>query len=471
MKLTRFLFFLLFIAPVSISAQPSSAKASEGEKADALFLKQIHDHVLRNGNCYRWLEVLSEDIGGRLTGSANADEAVRYTAEQLRKFADSVSLQLVEVPHWIRGPRERAQIINLPQGIKQDLNVTALGNSIGTGSEGVSGEVIEVQSLDEVRNLGKSKISGKIVFYNRPMDPTMLRTFFAYGGAVDQRVNGPAVAAENGAIATIVRSMTTLTDNVPHTGTTRYKEGIPQIPAVAVSTRHADFLSKFIKRGKTEVYLETHCQMLKPSKSHNVIAEVKGSEVPDEIILVGGHLDSWDLGGGAHDDGAGCVHAMEVLSTFKRLKYRPKRTIRVVLFMNEENGLAGGREYASTAKEKGEFHLAALESDAGGFTPRGFSCDAEDDVFANYYRQITEWSSLLEPYGLYFTKGGAGADISRLKDQKGFLIGFRPDSQRYFDYHHTANDRLAAVNERELKLGAAAITSLIYLIDKYGFER
>lgn len=462
MKLYRVLLYVALLWPALGFSQ---------SEEDALFIKKIHDHILTDGNSYRWLKVVSEDIGGRLTGSEEAELAVSYTSQQLERLADKVTRQPVMVPHWVRGRKERATIINLPNGVKQDLNVTALGNSVGTGPEGITGEVIEVKSLDEVRSLGRSQIEGKIVFYNRPMDPTVINTFYAYGRAGDQRVNGPAVAAEYGAIGVIVRSLTTRTDNFPHTGTTRYKEGVPEIPAVAVSTKHADFLSRFVKRGKTEVYFETHCEMLEPKESHNVVAEIRGSEFPDEIILVGGHLDSWDLGGGAHDDGAGCVHAMEVMSAFKSLDYQPKRTLRVVLFMNEENGLAGGKEYARIAKDSGEFHLAAIESDAGGFTPQGFSCDAEDEVFANYFKQMSDWENLLEPYNLHFMKGGSGADISPLKDQKGLLIGFRPDSQRYFDYHHTSIDRLEAVNERELKLGAAAITSLIYLIDKYGFER
>jgi len=439
-------------------------------EADALFLKSIHDHILKDGKCYDWLEVLSEEIGGRLTGSEGAEKAVKYTASELDRISDAVTLQEVTVPNWIRGAKEKALVLDEDGKTVMELNVTALGNSIGSGSTGIKAEVIEVKSLDEVRNLGRDKISGKIVFYNRPMDPTIIRTFHAYGGAGDQRVNGPSVAAEYGAIGTIVRSLTTLTDNVPHTGTLRYKEGVSQIPAVAVSTLHADILSGFLSKGKTTVYVETHSKMLPEKISHNVVAEIKGSEFPDEIILVGGHLDSWDLAGGAHDDGAGCVHAMEVMNTLRALNYTPKRTLRVVLFMNEENGLAGGLEYAKLAKENGEFHLAAIESDAGGFTPRGFSCDAEDAVFADFYRQVIEYSPLLEPYNLHFTKGGSGADISPLKDQNGFLMGFRPDSQRYFDYHHTANDRIDVVNERELKLGAAAITSLVYLIDKFGLE-
>jgi len=462
MKLSLFLFLITLLnSPHLLYGQSEN---------DAIFIKEIHSHILKDGQCYDWLSTLSEEIGGRLTGSDNAAKAVEYTGSELAKLADRVEYQEIMVPHWVRGDAEVAYAKDKNGNIIKELNVTALGNSTGSGSDGVEAEVIEVHSLDEVKELGQEKIKGKIVFYNRPMDATLVNTFHAYGRAGDQRVNGPSVAAEFGAVGAIVRSLTTLTDNVPHTGTLRYKEGIPQIPAVAVSTMHADALSDIIKQGKTIVYIETHSEMLEDKPSHNVVAEIRGSEYPDEIILVGGHLDSWDLAGGAHDDGAGCVHAMEVMSALKALDYTPKRTLRVVMFMNEENGLAGGKEYARISGEKGEFHLIAIESDAGGFTPRGFGFSAEEEVFADYYRKITEFAPLLEPYGLYFKTGGGGADINPLKGQKGLLSGLRPDSQRYFDYHHTANDNIEAVNERELKLGAAAMTSLVFLVDKYGLK-
>ncbi len=440
--------------------------------AEAAMIRSIYDEVLLNGSCYDWLSELSTDIGGRLAGSPEAEEAVRYTAQKLKPISDNVTLQECKVPYWVRGAKEKVYIKGMPEDALIALNALALGNSVGTGAAGIEAPVIEVHSLDEVKELGKEVIDGKIVFFNRPMDPTLINTFRAYGRAGDQRVNGPAVAAEFGAIGVAVRSLTTLTDDVPHTGVTRYKEGVQKIPAVALSTKASDQLSDLIKRYGVSLYIETHSQMVDPAKlSHNVIAEIKGSEYPDEIIVIGGHLDSWDVGGGAHDDGAGCVHAMEVLRTLKAINYQPKRTIRCVLFMNEENGLGGGLAYAEESNKKNEFHIAAIESDAGGFTPRQFSFDATDEVFSNYFRQIYEWLPLLEPYGITFTKGGSGADINPLKSQNGILIGLRPDSQRYFDYHHTANDIIDAVNERELKLGAAAMTSLVYLIDNKGLSK
>jgi Zn-dependent M28 family amino/carboxypeptidase len=302
------------------------------------------------------------------------------------------------------------------------------------------------------------------------MDPTRIRTFSAYGGAVDQRVYGPSKAAEYGAVAALVRSMTTAYDDFPHTGVTVYKDTLIRVPGLAISTNDAEKLSKALKKGRVNVFIKTNCKSVGLRPAPTVIGEIKGTEFPDEIILVGGHLDSWDIGQGAHDDGAGCVQSMEVLRVLQALDYKPKRTIRCVLFSNEENGLAGGKTYAKESNDLGEFHLAALESDAGGFSPRGFSFEADTSVFKTYYKNVSKWLPLLESYGLLFEMGGSGADISPLKSQKGLLIGLRPDSQRYFDFHHTANDRIEHVNKRELELGAAAMASLIFLIDKYGIK-
>ncbi len=435
---------------------------------DAFFIRTIYDKALTEGQCYQWLEHLTTQIGGRLAGSPQAAAAVEYTYQMLDTLGlDTVWLEPCMVPHWVRGDKEQVRIVNSERYGSVDLKALALGNSVGTPKDGLMAEVVEVKSLDEVDKLGRAGIAGKIVFYNRPMDPTQIRTFNAYGGAVDQRVNGPARAARYGAVATLVRSMTTRLDDIPHTGVTVYNDD-PQIPALAISTNDSELLSRILEKEKVNVFISANCRKLEDKVSYSVVGEVKGSEYPDEIILVGGHLDSWDVGAGAHDDGAGCVHAMDVLQIFKRLDYKPKRTIRCVLFMNEENGLAGGLSYASASNKKKEFHLAAIESDAGGFTPRGFSADGDAAIFTEKFKKVIEWFPLLEAYNLTFSKGGSGADISPLKSQQGLLFGFRPDSQRYFDYHHTAIDTIDAVNKRELEMGAAAITSLVYLIDKYG---
>lgn len=457
-KLIFFLFCLTFFS-VNIQAQD--------QEDDAIFIRQIYDEVLTQGSSYDWLRHLTTQHGARLSGSEVANGAVLYTKSMMDTMGlDSVWLQPCMVPKWERGAKEEVYI--KADGANITLNALALGNSISTPVVGIEGEVIEVQSLEEVEKLGLEKIKGKIVFYNRPMDPRQIRTFNAYGGAVDQRVYGASQAAKFGAIGTLVRSMTTLHDDLPHTGVMVYKEGSPKIPVVAISTNASEMLSKMLKETPVTVFMKTNCKNLPEVESYNVIGEIKGSEFPDEIILVGGHLDAWDVGQGAHDDGAGCVHSMEVLRTLRALNYRPKRTLRCVLFMNEENGLAGGKAYAEIANKNNEMHIAALESDAGGFTPRGFSCDAENEVFKEKYLKIQKWLPLLEPYGLTLSKGGSGADISPLKSQKGLLMGFRPDSQRYFDFHHTSADTFDAVNQRELELGAAAMTTIIYLLDKHG---
>jgi carboxypeptidase Q len=436
---------------------------------DAFFIRNIYDKALTEGQCYHWLEYLTTKIGGRLAGSPQAAAAITYTQQMLDTLhLDDVRLQPCLVPHWVRGDKEQVRIVNSNTMGSIDLKALSLGNSIGTGPEGLSAEVIEVQSLQDLEKFGTAGLKGKIVFFNRPMDPKQIRTFNAYGGAADQRVYGPTEAAKFGAVAVLVRSLTTRIDDYPHTGVTVYWDGNPKIPALAISTKAAELLSSLLKKEKIRIYIRNTSQTFPDKPSFNVIGEIKGSTYPNEIILVGGHLDSWDVGQGAHDDGAGCVQAMDVLQLLQRLNYKPKRTIRCVLFMNEENGLGGGLAYAEASNAKGEFHLAAIESDAGGFTPRGFSSDGDEEIFKDKFKKATEWLPLLEPYDLSLTTGGSGADISPLKSQKGLLFGFRPDSQRYFDYHHTEIDTFDSVNKRELELGTAAITSLVFLIDKYG---
>jgi len=457
-----FLLTFYFLFAISLNS------FSQTENQDALFIRQIYDKALTEGQCYDWLTHLTTKIGGRLAGSPQSLAAVEYTKQVLDTLGmDSVWLQPCIVPHWNRGEKEEVRIISSALG-SMELNALALGNSVGTTTDGLIAEVIEVQSLEEVEKLGSANVKGKIIFYNRPMDPTQIRTFNAYGGAVDQRVFGASKAAKFGAVAVLVRSMTTKLDDFPHTGTLVYAEDSPKIPGLALSTNDAERLSSILKKGKASVYIKTNCGMLSDKPSYNVVGEIKGSTYPDEIILVGGHLDSWDVGQGAHDDGAGCVHAMDVIQVLKRLNYQPKRTIRCVLFMNEENGQGGAIAYMEASNKNKEYHLAAIESDAGGFTPRGFTADGDESIFVEKFQKVTAWLPLVEPYGLYLQKGGSGADISRLKSQKGLLFGFRPDSQRYFDYHHTAADRIEAVNQRELELGAASMTTLVYLLDKHG---
>jgi carboxypeptidase Q len=431
-------------------------------------IKTIFDMELTQGRPYPMLEYLATKIGSRLSGSPGAAAAVDWSRHTMENFADSVWLQPVMVPHWVRGQQEIAKVINSKKQGTISLAVCALGGSVGTGPSGITGGIVEVRNFEELKLLGSKNVQGRIVFFNRPFDATRINTFSAYGGAVDQRGSGASEAAKYGAIGAIVRSMGSGIEDYPHTGGMRYAPNIPQIPAVAVSTRDAELLSKMLKEEKDlQLYIETHCQTLGDAPSFNVIGELKGREHPEEIIVVSGHLDSWDLAQGAHDDGAGCVQAMEVLRLFKIMGYRPKRTIRAVMFMNEENGLRGGTEYAKQAALKKELHVAAMESDRGGFTPRGFTMTASENVKA----KIRSWKPLLEPYGLTdFDQEGGGADIGPLANQGVPLIGYLPDSQRYFSYHHTPQDTFDKVNKRELELGAAAMAALTWLIDQNGLN-
>lgn len=448
----------------------TSLRGQQSTDQHAVMVRKIHEYSLKNGQSHHWLQTLCKQAGPRLAGHETYNRAVEITSSQLTSIKGvSVRTQTTMTQKWQRGDREIANYLSADGSVKR-LQTFALGNSVGTGNQGIVAEVVEVQGLDEVASLGE-KVKGKIVFYNRPMDEAAIRTFTAYGGAVDQRVYGASKAAEYGAVGVMVRSMGLGIDTFAHTGTLVYKEGLPQIPAQAISTASAEWLSENLKNRGGKVFMRTTSHMEGSATCDNVIGELKGTLSPDTILLVGGHLDAWDVGEGAHDDGSGCVQSMDVLNILVGIGYKPRYTIRCVLFANEENGLAGGNAYAAMAKEEGLFHLAALESDAGGFSPRGFSFDADTSVLKKYYRVVSQkMLPLLESYGLQFETGGSGADIGPLKGLKGLLIGLRPDSQRYFDFHHTSRDVYENVNARELKLGAAAMTSLIYLIDQYGLQ-
>ncbi|OIQ29611.1 MAG: peptidase M28 family protein [Bacteroidetes bacterium MedPE-SWsnd-G2] len=435
---------------------------------DKEVMASIYKNALTQGESYEWLRHLSNEIGGRLSGSLNAERAVNYTKEELDKLGlDKVWLQPVMVPRWVRGTPEFAFIETAP-GKSINVNICALGGSVATPAGGLKANVIEVSSLEELKTLGTEKIKGKIVFFNRPMQADLIHTFEAYGGCVDQRYAGAMEAAKYGASGVIVRSMNLRMDDFPHTGSMSYGD-LPnnkRIPSAAISTNDAEKLSSMLGiDSNIKFYFRQNCKQLKDVQSYNVIGEITGSEKPNEYMIVGGHLDSWDLGDGSHDDGAGVVQSMEVLRLLQLSGIKPKRSIRVVLFMNEENGLRGGNKYAEVAKAKNENHVFALESDSGGFTPRGFSFDCSDAQF----NKVLGWQPLFKPYLIhYFEKGGSGADIGPLKDDGIILAGLRPDSQRYFDHHHASNDTFDAVNKRELELGAATMTALVYLFDKYG---
>mgnify|MGYP000114630282 FL=1 len=442
---------------------------SFAQNADEIKFKEIYKSALTNSKCYSWLDDLSNKVGARLSGSIGAQKGVEYTKAQLETLGlDRVYLQEVMVPKWVRGEKEVAYILDNKSKIS--IPVCALGGSVATPKNGLTAAVIEVHSIKEIAELGEDKIKGKIVFFNRPMQPDNIETFTSYGGCVDQRFGGAKEASKFGAVATIVRSMNMRLDDFPHTGAQSYGD-LPKdqyIPAAAISTNAAELLSKSLKANPNlKFYLKQSCEQFEDVLSYNVIGEIKGSVYPDRIMVVGGHLDSWDLADGSQDDGAGVVQSMEVLNIFKNIGYKPKNTLRAVLFMNEENGGRGGKKYEELSKANNENHIFALESDSGGFTPRGFSFDTDQ---ANLTK-IQTWKGLFEPYLIHsFTKGHSGADIEPLTSSKIIKAGLHPDSQRYFDYHHAANDNFDGVNKRELELGAATMAALMYLIDQNGLQ-
>ena len=461
-NILRVLFFtyLFIYSFFSVDAQTNGL-----DKEDVKVIKEIYDESLTSRDTYKLLDHLCNKIGHRLSGSIGASKAVEWTEMIMNSYSfDKIYKQDLFVPNWKRGDKEEVRII----GHKDEkLNVLALGMSVSTPKRGISAKVVEVQGIEDIEVLGRDKIKGKIVFFNRPTDQRLISTGSAYGGAVDQRTAGPAEAAKYGAVAVVIRSIGTAFDDVPHTGVTRYVEGIKKIPALALGVKSADKLTLALKNNpNVKLFIKMNCETLEDAPSHNVVGELIGNEFPNEIITIGGHLDSWDVGQGAHDDGAGCMQSIQVLRLFQKLGIKPKRTIRAVMFMNEENGTRGGLKYAELAKKNNENHLIALESDAGAFTPRGFGVTAE----ASTIKKFRSWLPYFDRNTIsYFKKGGGGVDINPLNRLLGTpTIGFIPDSQRMFDIHHSDNDSFDSVHPRELELGTASIASLIYLIDKYG---
>jgi hypothetical protein len=458
-------------APITIlialffCATLSAQTIHSDNKPYADLAKEIIRAALSEGQAFRLLNELT-GLGPRLSGSPQAAAAVEWSRQTMMQLGfENVRLQEIMVPHWVRGPIEEAAVINSVTLGTVPLSICALGGSIATPEMGIVAEVVEVKSFEELKALGK-KAEGKIIFFNRPMDPTKINTFEAYGGAVNQRGSGAIEAAKAGGVAALVRSMTTRLDDVPHTGAMRYQDGVPKIPAAAIGLVSANRLSQLLAHEKTvRLRLKLTCETLPDAPSASVLGEIVGAEKPEEIIVVGGHLDSWDKGTGAHDDGAGCVQAIEALRLLKQLNLKPKRTIRAVMFMNEENGLHGGIEYARQAATSGEKHIAAIESDRGGFAPRGFSVGTDSIRF----ERLASWAYLFEEIdaGRIF-KGGGGADIGPLMRQGLPGIGLVPEAHRYFDYHHSDNDTIDKVNERELELGAAAMAILCYVLAQEG---
>ena len=460
----NFLSLLALVGGISAGAFAQSA-------ADSALIRSIYDEALAQGEAYENLRQLTKGIGHRLSGSESASRAMQWGEAVLHGYgADSVWVMPVMVPSWTRG--DVAQATAIVDGTSRPLHVTALGGSVGTpGRAPLRAKLVQVKSLDELAALPAEEVKGRLVLFNRPMNPVLINTGAAYGGAVDQRGRGASAAAEVGAVGALVRSMTHALDTLPHTGAMYYTAGVDSVPSAAISTVDATWLGQQLtEHPGLEVTLEMNCRAFPDVEQGNVIGEWRGSELPDEIITLGGHLDSWDIGEGAHDDGAGIVHTLEVLRILKAIGYTPRRTIRFVLFINEENGNRGGKAYAAAAQvdhaSSSKRYVAALESDAGGFVPRGFRIDAADEAT----ELIQSWSPLFDPYNVHqFRRGGAGVDISPMKElePRPAMMGLSPDGQRYFDFHHSSQDVFENVHKRELELGAATFAAAVMMLDQH----
>lgn len=455
-KIALFLLTFLFL-PIDIFSQQVDNDLYE-------LSKKIVRSALIERKGYQWLEELCK-IGPRLPGSENSNKAIQWAKQKMEEAGfDSVWLQPVMVPHWVRGNFEEAKIVKSKRFKSRKLSITALGGSVGTDKNGITGEIIIVNNFEELKSKS-DLVKDKIVFYNRPLDYGEVEPFAGYGGAVNQRSIGAIEAAKYGAIGVIVRSITTKHDNVPHTGVMNYVDSLPKIPAVAIGYQDADFLANAVlNEPDLQVNLKLSCKKLPDVMSYNVIGEIRGNEFPDEIIVVGGHFDSWDKGCGAHDDGAGCIQSIEVLDIFKRLNIKPKRTIRCVLFIDEEQSQTGAKEYSKFSQESNQKHLAAIESDRGAFTPRGFYADTDSSTL-NYLQSFLPYLSLAKID--WIRKGGSGVDVSKIKNTKA-LFGYVPDSQRYMDVHHSDNDTFDTVHPREFELGSAAMAIMCLLLSEKG---
>lgn len=439
----------------------AKAQNTPSPLTDEQTLKGIYTTALVKNQGYKWLEELTE-MGPRLTGSDNATNAVYH----FQKIADSLgfttSLQPVTVPHWVRGEQEVANYNT--DGKEVTLNPCALGGSVATQKKGLKAPLYEIRSFEQLDTL-TTQLEGKIAFYNIPMDPAFINTFFAYSNSAKQRYVGALEASKKGAVGVVIRSLSATINDLPHTGSMTYQGADVKIPAMAISTLDAEQLSSDLhKNPALQFFMKMNCESKDSVTSYNLVAEIKGSEKPDDIIILGGHIDSWDLGTGAHDDGAGCIHSLEAAWLLQQMNLLPKRTIRVVFFMNEEFGLNGAKVYAKESKKENLNHVIAIESDAGGFTPRGISMVAPDSIVS----KIRGLRGLFEPYGLHqFTESGSGADISQLYSKDLVMFGLRPDNHRYFDIHHSSADVIESVSPRELEMGSASLAAFIYLLDKY----
>ena len=419
--------------------------------------------TLDGNNAFEKMEELCDDIGHRLSGSKQLEQAVEWAVETMKRDGlVNVHTEPVLVTHWVRG--KESAVMTKPQ--VYELSMLGLGGSVATPREGITAPVAVVADEAELEALG-TRANGKIILFNNPMPPYTKEHGAQYGTAVRFRSNGARLAAAQGAMACLVRSVTANSLRTPHTGGMRYGDAKVKIPAAAISIEDAAMIARLYARGvPVELTLKMEAKTLDPALSANVIGELRGSIRPEEIVVIGGHLDSWDVGQGAHDDAAGCVMAMEAVSVLRKLKMIPRRTIRVVLWTNEENGLAGGKQYAKDHHDELANHVAAIESDSGAFRPVGYSLDCIDEQReANGLEQLRQIVSLLHEIGVTEAEiGRSGADVSPMKPDGVMLMGHHVDGSIYFNYHHTPADTLDKVNPEHLSQNVAAMATVAYIL-------
>lgn len=441
----------------------SQKKVTNKQKVDyAADFKKISDEIMQNSHAYENLKELVKGIGPRFAATPSYDKAVVWAEKKLQDLgAQNIRRQEVTVPIWERG-KESLQI-KTANGSWKSIKTLALGGSEGTAGKDLTGEILLVKNLSEFNKLFESDVKDKIVFFNYEFDQTIINTIDAYLIAGKYRWSTPSLASRKGAKAVITRSATSAFDDVPHTGSMYYDQNDKKkIPALTIGAKSADELEKLLKKEKIIAKINTTSGTKGEKINHNVIAELPGNK-DNKVIVIGAHLDSWDISEGAHDNGAGVVQILEILRAYKTLEIKNNHTIRFVLFANEENGVNGGETYAAQVKKSGEKHLFAIESDAGGYSPRGISLD----MIPERRKQIFAWKPYFLPYGIYdFSQETSGQDILPLKKLGVPLAELFPDMQRYFDIHHTSEDTFDKVNRRELNLGAVAIAQFVFMIDR-----
>lgn len=443
-------------AGTASSPPPASAQVPGPTAAQLQVAEKLVGPALTEGHAWARLTELTDGIGPRLSGSEGAEAAVQWAQRSFKADGVKVWLEPVKVPHWVRG-EEHAELLASEHFRARPLTVMALGGSAGTPSEGITAEVVEVSSLEELASLGE-RVKGRIVFFNHDMKEAE-----DYGRFFALRGQGPSAASKAGAVGALVRSLATASLSTPHTGMTRFDTGVTPIPAASVTVEGAELLHRMLANGgAARVHLVLGCKTLPDADSFNVVAEVKGREKPEEIVLLGAHLDSWDVGEGAHDDGTGVAMVMEAERLLARQKPAPRRTVRVVLFMNEENGLRGGTAYAEAHAAELSHHVAAIEMDAGGGRPLGVSFRAGEGAPA----LVQPWLSPLVALGAAKIVSGeaGGADLSPLGPAQVPMVGVKVDSSRYFDVHHSHADTLDKVDPEALAKGTAALAWTAYAL-------